>query len=66
MIIIVLLLKEAGIGIGLPFELREVPATISELNIEFRLNLLADVGFNLILLGLQDIAIGHIVRHVSQ
>lgn len=66
MIIIVLLLKEAGIGIGLPFELREVSSTISELNVEFGLNLLADVGFNLILLGLQDIAIGHIVRHVSQ
>jgi hypothetical protein len=52
MIIIVLLLKEAGIRIGLPFELREVPATISELNVEFWLNLLADVGLNLILLSL--------------
>ena len=66
MIIIVLLLKEAGIGIGLPFKLREVPATICELNVEFWLNLLADIGLNLILLGLQDIPIGHIVRHVSQ
>ena len=66
MIIIVLLLKEAGIGIGLPLELREVPPTVRKLYVEFRLNLLADVGLNLVLLGLQDIPIGHIVRHVSQ
>ena len=65
MIIIVLLLKEAGIGIGLPLELREVPATVSELYVEFGLYLLADVGLNLVLLGLKDIPIGHIVRHVS-
>lgn len=65
MIVIVLLLEEAGIGIGLPLKLREVPATVSELNVEFRLNFLADVGLNLVFLGLQDIPIGHIVRHVS-
>ena len=64
MIIIVLLLKEAGIGIGLPLELREVPATVSELYVELGLYLFADVGLNLVLLGLQDISIGHIVRHV--